>query len=160
MRWDLLDKFELLQRSVRSRAVKSLTGREDLFAEHYPGKPVLPEPLLIEMVAQAGGVLFGLGLDFKKEVILAKINAAEFPREITPPCTLTIDARLEDEREEGAQIEGTVTTASGDIAARVELMLVSMDSLQGVPGGQVVFPKSFLEHYDVFNIAKLSEAVR
>ena len=53
----------------------------------------MPEPLFIEMIAQAGGVLFGLGVDFKKEVILAKIEGARFEKTVVPPCRLVIEAR-------------------------------------------------------------------
>ena len=73
MRWDLIEKFEILKKGSYARAFKNFSGKEDFFAEHYPGAPIVPESLFIEMVAQTGGVLFGFGLDFKKEVILAKI---------------------------------------------------------------------------------------
>lgn len=157
MRWDLLDKFERLHKGHRAVAVKTFTGREDFLSEHYPGRPVLPEPLLIEMVAQAGGVLFGLSLDFKKEVILAKIDEATFAKELVPPCAFKVEAVIADLREDACRIEGTVWLEDERVAS-VGLMLVSMDSLTGAPGSQVVFSEKFLKHYDVYAVAKQSEA--
>ena len=156
MRWDLIDKFEILKKGSHSRARKSFSGREDLFKEHFPGRPLIPGSLFIEMVAQAGGVLFGLALDFKKEVILAKISEARFFAEVAPPCELVVEARVEEEREEGAWISGRVDR-DGRTVAEVSLLLVSMEKLNGARDS-VVFNKGFLKHYDVHNIAKASEA--
>src|SRR6185295_8092778 len=102
MRWDLIDKFEILKKGQYVRAFKHFSGREDFFAENFPGNPSVPEPLFIEMIAQTSGVLFGFGFDFKKEVILAKILTAEFFSAVKPPCRLEVEARINDEREEGA----------------------------------------------------------
>lgn len=156
MRWQLLDKIEVLQKGRYARAVKAYSGKEDLFAEHYPGKPVVPEPLLIEMIAQAGGILYGLGLDFKKEVILAKIAKAGFPYEVEPPCAFVIEARITDEREEGAWITGVVRSGA-KVVAEAEMLLVTMPSLVEGQQGSVVFTKSFLEHYHVYEVARQSE---
>ena len=94
MRWDLVDTFEVLKKGRHSKAWKAFDGTEDFFQDHFPGNPVVPGTLMIEMIAQAGGVLYGLGLDFKKEIILAKIASASFPKEVSPPCRFLIEASL------------------------------------------------------------------
>ncbi len=156
MRWDLVDRFEVLKKGAYSKAVKTFDGREDFFAEHEPMRPRVPEPLFIEMIAQAGGVLFGLGIAFKKEVILAKIEVARFERIVTPPCRLTIEARIEGEREEGAWISGEVKQGPERVAS-ARILLVAMDSLAGSPDKIVVFNDHFLNHYEIYKIAKESE---
>ncbi|OIO37069.1 MAG: hypothetical protein AUJ72_05305 [Candidatus Omnitrophica bacterium CG1_02_46_14] len=155
MRWDLIEKFEVLKKGEVASAVKSFTGFEDFFSENFPGNPLVPEPLFIEMIAQAGGVLFGLGLDFKKEVILAKILEANFFQSVKPPCQFLIEARVDDEREEGAWISGTVKLGE-KIVAEASILLVTIDSLEGNKT-QVVFNENFLKHYDIYHIAKVSE---
>ena len=159
MRWDLLDEFKLLRKGSRSEAIKTFTGEEDFFAEHEPGNPRVPEPLFIEMVAQAGGVLFGLGLEFKKEVILAKIEDAQFFRAVAPPCVLRIEAWFEDEREDGAWMAGRVFQDSSEVA-QVKIMLAAVDSLVDDPGQKVVFNQGFLSHYDIWNIAAKSGGMK
>jgi 3-hydroxyacyl-[acyl-carrier-protein] dehydratase len=156
MRWDLIDKFEVLKKGRFSRAVKSFSGDEDFFSENFPGHPLVPETLLLEMIAQAGGVLFGLSLDFKKEVILAKISNASFGKPVPPPCRLSVEARLEEEREEGAWISGAVK-AAGQTVAQAKMLLVTFESLERSFAGKVVFNEGFLNHFDIYNVAKMSE---
>ncbi len=155
MRWDLIDKFEILKKGETATAVKSFSGDEDFFTEHFPGNPLVPEPLFVEMIAQTGGVLFGLGLDFKKEVILAKILDANFFRPVKPPCHFLIETRIDDEREEGAWISGSVKLGNETIA-EASVLFVTIASL-GENKEKVVFNDGFLQHFDVYNVAKASD---
>ena len=158
MRWDLIDRFEILKKGDTARATKSFSGDEDFFLEHEPDRPRVPETLFLEMIAQAGGVLIGFGIDFKKEVILAKIEAARFERSVVPPCRFIVEARLEEEREEGAWIAGSVKQ-DGAVVATARIFLVTMDSLSGEEGKKIVFNDGFLKHYDIYNVAKKSQEV-
>lgn len=156
MRWDLIDGFHSLKRGQHARAFKRFAGTEDFFAEHFPGRARVPEPLLIEMVAQTGGVLYGLGLDFAKEVILAKVDHARFHEVLQPPCGLEVEARIAEEREEGAWIEGTVFDQSRTVA-EIRLLLVAMDGLEENKK-KIVFNDKLLSHYDVYEVARRTEA--
>lgn len=156
MRWDLLEKFEFIRRGDSARALKSFSGSEDFFAEHFPERPLVPEPFFVEMIAQCGGVLYGLGLDFQKEVILAKIVEARFPRGVAPPCVFKVEASLMAESEAGARISGRVLQASR-VVAEAEILLVAVDALDDQK--KIVFNDTFLKHYDVYNVAKRSEAL-
>jgi 3-hydroxymyristoyl/3-hydroxydecanoyl-(acyl carrier protein) dehydratase len=160
MRWDILEKLEVLKKGARVRALKSFSGQEDFFKENFPGKPLVPEPFFIEMIAQAGGVLYGLGLDFKKEVILAKIGEARFLKPVAPPCVFVIDAAIEEEREDGAWIAGTVKQ-NGVAVAEARILLAAVEGLSqnGHPQKQIVFSDQFLKHFDVLSIAKKSEGL-
>ena len=157
MRWNLIDKYEILKKGEYIRAFKNFSGQEDFFAENFPKNPLVPEPLFIEMIAQTSGVLFGFGLDFKKEVILAKIFSAEFFGAIKPPCRLEVEARIDDEREEGAWISGVVSLG-GQIAAKASILLVTIDSLRE-ERSKIVFSDDFLKYFDIYNIAKASEGI-
>ncbi|MBI3251872.1 MAG: hypothetical protein HYZ52_00935 [Candidatus Omnitrophica bacterium] len=140
-----------------SRARKSFSGEEDFFQDHFPGRPLVPETILIEMIAQAGGVLLGLEMDFKKEVILAKIAEARFAEAVSPPCTLVVEARIAEAREEGAWIEGTVL-CGGKTAARTRLLLVTMEALDKEKG-PVVFSDGFLKNLNVYEVVRQSEGL-
>ena len=152
MRWDLIEKFEILQKGKYAAAVKSFSGHEDFFSEHFPGNPLVPEPLFVEMIAQTGGVLFGLGIDFKKEVILAKILDAHFFRPVKPPCHFLIETRIDDEREEGAWVSGSVKLGD-EMIAEASVLLVTMDSLNENKK-KIVFNDDFLQYFDIYNIAQ------
>lgn len=159
MRWDLLDRFEILKKNERSLALKSFSGKEDFFAEHHPGSPSVPEPLFIEMMAQAGGVLYGLGIGFKKEVILVKIENAEFQAPVRPPCRFEVEALVAEESEDGAWISAEVRQG-GKRVASARIMLIAIESLNGTGPGKIVFNDGFLSHYDIWNVAKKSEGAR
>lgn len=157
MRWDLIDRFEVLQKGRFSRARKAFSGREDFFEEHFPGRPAVPETLLLEMIAQAGGVLYGFGLGFKKEVILAKIADARFLAPVFPPCEFIVEATLEEEREEGAWVSGVVSHA-GTQTASAKVLLAAIEPL--TEKKSVVFNDHFLKHYDIDNVAKACGELR
>ena len=156
MRWDLIGNFEVLKKGRYAVATKSFLGTEDFFEDHFPGKPLVPQTLMIEMIAQSGGVLFGFGFNFNKEVILAKISEARFTREVAAPCDFLIRAELEEEREEGAWISGHASLGA-EIVAEARILLVTFNSLGGGRGKSVVFNDAFLRHYDIYNVAKASE---
>ena len=157
MRWELITRFEVLKKGEYSRAVKSYAGTEDFFKEHLPGKPLVPQVFFVEMVAQAGGVLFGLGIDFKKEVILAKVEETSFYADVAPPCELVIEARMEDGSEDGAWVRGTVAHM-GKKVMETRILLAAVESV--VEGrANIVFNDHFMKSYDIRAIAKKSEAL-
>ena len=73
MRWIWLDRFLEFHSGKSARAVKNLSVAEDLFADHFPGYPVMPGSLLLEGLAQTGGILVGEANDFREKVVLAKV---------------------------------------------------------------------------------------
>ena len=77
-------------------------------------------------------------------------------RPVAPPCDFVVEATIEDEREEGAWITGTVKF-KGQIVAEASIMLVTMDSLEEKQ--KIVFNDDFLKLFDVYNVAKASEGV-
>ncbi len=156
MRWDLIEHFDVLKKGHYSRARKSFTGEEDFFKDHFPGRPLVPETLLVEMIAQTGGVLFGVGINFEREVILAKIGEARFFREIPPPCQFLVEATIEEEREEGALITGTVKLGDA-VVAEAKILLITIDGLGEGNQKQIVFNENFFKHYDILNVIKTSQ---
>ncbi len=156
MRWELLDNFDFLKKHSRAVARKAYSGKEDFFSEHTPGRPRVPEPLFLEMIAQTGGVLYGLGLDFKKEVILAKITQAKFGSPVAPPCEFTVEARIRDEREEGALIWGAVKCKGVEVAS-AEILLVAVEAGTLAGRGKIVFNDTFMTHFKIYEVAERSE---
>lgn len=115
MRWLWIDRFTEFQPRKSATAVKSLSLAEDHFADHFPGYPVMPAALMIEGLAQTGGILVGQANDFKENVILAKVPKAKFTREAFPGEQLTYRTDIIDLRDEGALISGTVSVGDEQI---------------------------------------------
>ena len=53
----LVDRVLELEPEKRIKAIKNVTVNEPFFNGHFPGKPVMPGVLIIESMAQAGGLL-------------------------------------------------------------------------------------------------------
>src|SRR5262245_29707412 len=101
MRWIWIDRFVSFEPGKAATAVKNLSLAEDHFADHFPGYPVMPAPLILEGLAQTGGILVGDANGFSKNVVLAKIPRAAFRREARPGETLTYTTRPEQSRAVG-----------------------------------------------------------
>jgi 3-hydroxyacyl-[acyl-carrier-protein] dehydratase len=108
MRWLWIDRFVKFESRKAARAVKTLSLAEDYFADHFPGYPVMPACLILEGLAQTGGILVGEANDFKEKVVLAKITSAKFHREAIAGETLLYDVELLTLRPEGASVVGKV----------------------------------------------------
>src|SRR5205085_10795186 len=104
MRWIWIDRFLEFQRGKSARAVKSLSLAEDYFADHFPGYPVMPGALILEGLAQTGGILVGEANDFREKVVLAKIPWARFHRDVMAGDELTYEVALVHLRSEGASV--------------------------------------------------------
>ena len=126
MRWLWIDRFVDFQSKKSARAVKNLSLAEDQFRDHFPGYPVMPGSLILEGLAQTGGILVGEANDFQEKVVLAKIGSAKFHREALAGEQLVYDVELLDLRPEGATIRGRVTSA-GEVLAEAELMFAHLD---------------------------------
>ena len=110
MRWLWIDRFVEFHSRRSARAVKNLSLAEDVFRDHFPGYPVMPGSLMLEGLAQTGGILVGEANDFREKVILAKIAQARFHREALAGEQLVYDVELLDLRPEGASIRGRVSS--------------------------------------------------
>jgi len=130
MRWIWLDRFVEFKRGASARAIKNLTLAEDVFADHFPGYPVMPASLMLEGLAQTGGILVGDVNDFQEKVVLAKIPYARFHREALAGQQLIYEVELLHIRPEGASIQGKVVlggTQPPILVAEAEIFFAHLD---------------------------------
>ena len=126
MRWIWIDRFVEFRRGEFARAVKHWSFAEEVFAEHFPEYPIVPATLLIEGLAQTGGILVGEARDYREKVILAKIPKARFYFDALAGQELVYDATLLQIRDEGAMVEGRIT-AQGATLAEAEIYFAHLD---------------------------------
>jgi 3-hydroxyacyl-[acyl-carrier-protein] dehydratase len=154
MRWMWIDRFVDFQSKKSARAVKNLSLAEDHLRDHFPGYPVMPGSLILEGLAQTGGILVGEANAFKEKVVLAKIGSAKFHREALAGEQLTYDVELLDLRAEGATIQGRATSA-GEPVAEAEIMFAHLDQARSA---QMFGDKNFVftgELKKMLGLAKL-----
>lgn len=87
---DRIVEFEELKRIV---AIKNVTFNEPFFQGHFPGIPIMPGVLIVEAMAQAGGVLVFKALPDreKKLVFFMGIEKGKFRRPVQPGDQLRIE---------------------------------------------------------------------
>jgi 3-hydroxyacyl-[acyl-carrier-protein] dehydratase len=158
MRWIWIDKFVEFEHGRRAVAVKNVTMAEEHLHDHVPGYPVHPPTLMIEGMAQTGGVLVGEFFDFREKVILAKITRAAFRRHVVPGDQIRLEAVVQGEiRPEGASIEGRITR-NGDLVAEIEMMFVHLDQSrapQQAGDANFVFTDDFVRLLRMRDLARL-----
>ena len=126
MRWIWIDRFVAFESGKSARAVKNLSLAEDYFADHFPGWPVMPATLILEGLAQTGGILVGEANAYREKVVLAKIQRAVFQREVCAGETLIYDAELLHLRPEGASVLGRASVAGAPVA-EAEIFFAHLD---------------------------------
>jgi len=82
----LVDRVLELEPKKRIVALKNVTINEEFFLGHFPGHPVVPGVLLIEGIAQAGGILLLHDLPEREKKLLyfTSIEGAKFRRPVVP----------------------------------------------------------------------------
>jgi 3-hydroxyacyl-[acyl-carrier-protein] dehydratase len=117
---------------------------------------MMPAPLMIESMAQTGGVLAGYSDDFRHEVILAKIEEATFGDPVVPGDRVIIEARLLESREEGSRV-GCRCSVDGREVASATIMFANLDrsKIGLAPEGNFVFTEELVQ---LLRVSEAAEA--
>ena len=108
MRYVLLDRITALEPPERARGVKCVTLADDIFADHFPGHPVMPGALTLESMAQLGGVLCEATMRLRGRndlhALLVAVERAKFRRMVKPGDRLELEAAALRVSEDGGQV--------------------------------------------------------
>ena len=107
-----LDEMVTLEPGVSATARWTLKGSEAFLAGHFPGNPLLPGVIMIESLAQLGGVLAQSDRGDKplKNVRLTAVRQFKILGSIPPGETLTIHSQLDGVMPGLVQVSGEITT--------------------------------------------------
>ena len=107
MRWYWIDRYTEFVRGKRAKAIKNISLAEDHLHDHFLYFPMMPHSLVIEGVAQTGGMLIAELNECRERVVLAKLVKAIFHCEAYPGDTLTYSVTIENLNANGASISAT-----------------------------------------------------
>lgn len=126
MRWLWIDRFTEFASGSHASGIKNVSLDEDAVDGYCPGYAMLPPTLIIEGMAQLGGILVAERFEFEKHVVLAKVGKASFLRPAVPGDQLKYTVRLEALQDMGATVVG-VSHCEGELQAEIELMFAFLE---------------------------------
>jgi 3-hydroxyacyl-[acyl-carrier-protein] dehydratase len=94
MRFVMLNELLTLEPGRSVEAAVTFPADADLFADHFPGCPVVPGTLITEAMGQAAGWLIASMLEFRRWPLLTMIDGAKFRRLVLPGEHIRLRASL------------------------------------------------------------------
>src|SRR5262249_17728652 len=113
MRYVLLDRITALTPPARAAGIKCVSLSEDVFTDHFPGLPVMPGALILESLAQLGGVLLEATMREQGRpelhAVLTPIERAKLRRAARPGDRLVLEVEGLRISDLGGQVKGRAT---------------------------------------------------
>ena len=119
----LIDKIVEFKLDEKIVSIKNITINEPFFQGHFPGNPIMPGVLILEAMAQTGGIMMLNGNDNIKEsvVYFMGIDKARFRKPVLPGDTLVIEAIMTNKRRNVCQFDAKAYVR-GELVCEASLM--------------------------------------
>src|ERR1700740_908358 len=124
----MIDKVVEMERYKRIVAIKNVSINEAYFQGHFPGKPVMPGVLILESMAQAGGLLLLQEIPDRdhKLLYLASMDDVKFRRPVVPGDQLRVEVDILSWKGDRCKIQGKAFV-DGNVAAEATLFCLMVD---------------------------------
>jgi UDP-3-O-[3-hydroxymyristoyl] N-acetylglucosamine deacetylase/3-hydroxyacyl-[acyl-carrier-protein] dehydratase len=116
----LVDRILEVEPQKRAVGIKNVTINEDFFRGHFPGQPLMPGVLILEAMAQVGGVAFLHGAQPGSIVLFAAADNVRWRRPVVPGDTLRMEVELTQVRSRLIKAHG-VAMVEGQVVAEADI---------------------------------------
>lgn len=124
----MVDRIVHIEGTTRAIGIKNVTINEAFFQGHYPGQPIMPGVLIIEAMAQMGGILLSQELEHKGKVaVLLSLDKVKFRRQVSPGDQLTLIAEAIRVKSSGGHVK-TSAKVGHDLVAEAIIKFVMADA--------------------------------
>ncbi|NTU97733.1 MAG: bifunctional UDP-3-O-[3-hydroxymyristoyl] N-acetylglucosamine deacetylase/3-hydroxyacyl-ACP dehydratase [Chlorobiaceae bacterium] len=119
----LIDKIVEFKLDEKIVSIKNVTMNEPFFQGHFPGNPIMPGVLILEAMAQTGGIMMLNGNDNIRDsvVLFMGIDKARFRKPVLPGDTLVIEATMTNKRRSVCQFDAKAYVR-GELVCEASLM--------------------------------------
>ena len=120
----LVDRVVELIEGDKIIALKNVTINEPFFVGHFPGVPIMPGVLIVEAMAQAGGILFAVSQPEEKRggpVYFMGMDKVKFRKPVVPGDQLFFDVKILNIRSKAVKMSG-IATVEGKCVAEAEFI--------------------------------------
>lgn len=135
--WLMIDEVTCFEKGLRIEA-----------ASKVPQSLYSTEPLLIEMMAQTGGLLLGAESDYQQDIVFTKVEEAQFEPPFEPGAPVTIRVWSDQIKPEGGWFNGEILCGER-ILAQSKFMLMNVGELQPDGQGPVTFNETYLKKFRI-----------
>lgn len=123
MRWFWIDRFTEFVSGQRATAIKNVSLAEEHLHGYLPSYPIMPPSLVLEGMAQTGGMLVGESTKFEARLVLAKVSRVVYHATPRPGDTLTYRATMDAPVNENGAMLATTSHIGDQLQAEAELFL-------------------------------------
>jgi UDP-3-O-[3-hydroxymyristoyl] N-acetylglucosamine deacetylase/3-hydroxyacyl-[acyl-carrier-protein] dehydratase len=124
----MIDRIVQIEGTKRAVGIKNVTINEPYLQGHYPGQPIMPGVLIIEAMAQMGGILLSQELEHKGKVaVLLSLDKVKFRKTVTPGDQLTLMAETIRVKSRSGHVKTTAKVGE-DLVAEAVIKFVLTDA--------------------------------